>query len=285
MTEFAHITPTAYLDLFASGRPFHLTLAHLVEQDEDYVAWYAARDLSRGFMPYVNIMDNSAFEMYKQGREMYPSDKLIEMGTKIGADYIVMSDYPGEHYQKTIDKAVEMAPELREVGFGTFFVPQSEPGDIEGLLKSFEWAAQANEVDYIGVSILAVPLAYKVEKDNKLQRFMSRWKFMHLLDEHGILNMIEANGKKVHFLGMVDGPNEVDLVRDYLGFINSWDSSAAVWAGLCGISFDNSPTGLIDGKNEIEVDFGHKETDIANLGIAMQNCRFIDMKLGVEDVY
>ncbi len=285
MTEFAHITPTAYLDLFASGRPFHLTLAHLVEQDEDYVAWYAARDLSRGFMPYVNIMDNSAFEMYKQGREMYPSDKLIEMGTKIGADYIVMSDYPGEHYQKTIDKAVEMAPELREAGFGTFFVPQSEPGDIEGLLKSFEWAAQANEVDYIGVSILAVPLAYKVEKDNKLQRFMSRWKFMQLLDEHGILNMIEANGKKVHFLGMVDGPNEVDLVRDYLGFINSWDSSAAVWAGLCGISFDNSPTGLIDGKNEIEVDFGHKETDIANLGIAMQNCRFIDMKLGVEDVY
>lgn len=285
MTEFAHITPTAYLDLFASGRPFHLTLAHLVEQDEDYAAWYAARDLSRGFMPYVNIMDNSAFEMYKQGREMYPSDKLIEMGTKIGADYIVMSDYPGEHYQKTIDKAVEMAPELREAGFGTFFVPQSEPGDIEGLLKSFEWAAQANEVDYIGVSILAVPLAYKVEKDNKLQRFMSRWKFMQLLDEHGILNMIEANGKKVHFLGMVDGPNEVDLVRDYLGFINSWDSSAAVWAGLCGISFDNSPTGLIDGKNEIEVDFGHKETDIANLGIAMQNCRFIDMKLGVEDVY
>ena len=285
MTEFAHITPTAYLDLFASGRPFHLTFAHLVEQDEDYVAWYAARDLSRGFMPYVNIMDNSAFEMYKQGREMYPSDKLIEMGTKIGADYIVMSDYPGEHYQKTIDKAVEMAPELREAGFGTFFVPQSEPGDIEGLLKSFEWAAQANEVDYIGVSILAVPLAYKVEKDNKLQRFMSRWKFMQLLDEHGILNMIEANGKKVHFLGMVDGPNEVDLVRDYLGFINSWDSSAAVWTGLCGISFDNSPTGLIDGKNEIEVDFGHKETDIANLGIAMQNCRFIDMKLGVEDVY
>jgi len=51
MTEFAHITPTAYLDLFASGRPFHLTLAHLVEQDEAYASWYASRDTSRSIMP------------------------------------------------------------------------------------------------------------------------------------------------------------------------------------------------------------------------------------------
>jgi len=57
MTDFAHITPTAYLDLFASGRPFHLTLAHLVEQDEAYASWYSSRDISRSIMPYINIMD------------------------------------------------------------------------------------------------------------------------------------------------------------------------------------------------------------------------------------
>ena len=71
MTDFAHITPTAYLDLFATGRPFHLTLAHLVEQDDEYSKWYSRRDLSRSLMPFLNIMDNSAFEMYKQGRPMY----------------------------------------------------------------------------------------------------------------------------------------------------------------------------------------------------------------------
>ena len=59
MTDFAHITPTAYLDLFASGRPFHLTLAHLVEQDDEYASWYSDRDTSRSLMPYVNVMDNS----------------------------------------------------------------------------------------------------------------------------------------------------------------------------------------------------------------------------------
>ncbi len=109
MTQFAHITPTEYLDLFASGRPFHLTLAHLVESDEIYASWYADRDFS--LIPYVNIMDNSAFEMYKQGRPMYPSGKLIEMGQKVNADYIVMSDYPGQPAQVTIDAAKKMAPE------------------------------------------------------------------------------------------------------------------------------------------------------------------------------
>ena len=285
MTEFAHITPTAYLDLFASGRPFHLTLAHLIEEDPVYTSWYDQRDRSRSLSPYVNIMDNSAFEMYKQGREMYPSEKLIEMGTKVGADYIVMSDYPGQPSQVTIEKAIEMAPELREAGFGTFFVPQSSEGDLEDLIDAFEWAATSEHVDYIGVSILAVPIAYGVEKDNKLQRFMSRWKFMQELESRGILDTIKNNGKMIHFLGMVDGPNECSLVENYLWAIDTWDSSAAVWAGMCGISFDNSPTGLIDGKNEIEVDFDHDSGDIASIALAMKNMKYIDDQLPSGEHY
>ena len=285
MTDFAHITPTAYLDIFASNRPFHLTLAHLVETDPVYTNWYAQRDLSRSLSPYINIMDNSAFEMYKQGREMYPSDKLIEMGTKICADYIVMSDYPGQPSQVTIDKAVEMAPELRKAGFGTFFVPQSNEGDLEDLLDAFEWAAESEHVDYIGVSILAVPIAYGVEKDNKLQRFLSRWKFMRELDTRGILQTIKDNHKKIHFLGMVDGPNECTLVQDYFWAIDSWDSSAAVWAGMCGIEFDNSPSGLINGKNEIEVDFDHDSGDIASIALALKNIKYIDDQLPSGEYY
>jgi len=283
MTDFCHIVPTAYLDMFASGRPFHLTLAHLVEQDEEYANWYSQRALSKSLSPFTNIMDNSAFEMYKQGREMYPSDKLIEMGTKISADYIVMSDYPGEPAGKTIHAAKKMAPELREAGFGTFFVPQGEEGNHQDLVDCFNWAASAPEVDYIGVSILAVPLAYGVEKDNKLQRFMSRWKFMHDLGRDGILDKINKNGKKMHFLGMVDGPNEIDLVREFLPWINTWDSSSAVWYGLHGQSYDRSPTGQINGKFEKEVDFSFPldETDPENkrnLGHCEMNMRWIDTK-------
>ena len=40
-------------------------------------------------------------------------DKLIEMGKKIDADYIVMSDYPDEDPSKTIAAAEELAPKFR----------------------------------------------------------------------------------------------------------------------------------------------------------------------------
>lgn len=275
MTEMCHISPTPHLDDFAKGRPSHLVLAHLIEEDDVYASWYEREKTKNPGT--VIIEDNSAFEMYKQGRPMYPSEKLIDMGTRVKADYIVMSDYPAEPGQKTIDKAIEMAPELRAAGFGTFFVPQSKIGDIDDLIEGFRWASQATEVDYIGVSILAVPNAYGVEKNNKLQRFLSRWAFMHRLEHEGILTAIKNNGKKIHFLGMVDGPNEVILVKDFLPYINTWDSSAAVWAGLNGILFDNSPSGLINGKFEKEVEFNLRTDDTNLIRLAHKNCRYIDM--------
>jgi hypothetical protein len=60
---------------------------------------------------------------------------------------------------------------------------------------------------------------------------------------------------------MVDGPNEIDLVKDYAYYINSWDTSAAVWAGMNGVRFDETPTGLINGKIESEVNFNIKTSD------------------------
>ena len=276
MTEFCHISPTKYLDLFAAGRTHHLVLAHLIEEDEEYANWYAnmPRDPDT-----IVIMDNSAFEMYKQGKPMYPSAKLIEMGKKVDADYIVMSDYPGEPAKKTIEAAQKLAPIFHQAGFGTFFVPQAEIGDEQAVIEAFRWASTAEEVDYIGVSILTAPNAYGVEKGNNLQRFLSRWKLMQRLEQEGILEDIREYGKMVHFLGMVDGPNEINLVARWLDYIDTWDSSAAVWAAMCGIEFDNSPTGLIAGKNEIEVDFDHDSATIDQVAAAMRNIRYIDEQL------
>jgi hypothetical protein len=162
-------------------------------------------------------------------------------------------------------------------GFGTFFVPQSEIGDLEGLIQSYIWAAQAPEVGYIGFSILGIPNAYGVEKDNKLQRFLSRWKFMQELEKRDFFRL--AAHKKLHLLGMVDGPNEIELLRPWLEHFDTWDSSAAIWAGLNGIKFDNSPSGLVNGKFETEVDFDYKVWD-NNTAIAMENMRTIDNLLG-----
>lgn len=262
MTEFCHIAPTSLLDEFAKGRRSHLLLAHLVETDQAYRDWYLKNRIKKDIYSFeprqVYILDNSAFEMYKQNKPMYDSAKLIAMGKEIDADYIVMSDYPGEPGQKTIDAALELAPKFLANGFGTFFVPQSKIGDLDDLLKSYQWAVGPvgkRFVDYIGVSILGVPNAYGVEKGNRLQRFMARYSFMRLLHKQGILDKAQENGQKIHFLGMVDGPKEIQLVEPFLKYIDTWDSSAAVWTGINGIKFDDSPTGLISGKYEKEVDF------------------------------
>ena len=275
MIDFCHIMPTAFLNTYANKYKTQLILAHLVEEDEHYRNFFAKYNRTK-------IMDNSAFEMFKTGQPMYPADKLIEMGHKVNADYIVMSDYPNEDPSKTIAAAEELAPKFKEAEFGTFFCPQSKIGDLEGLISAFAWAANSHLVDYIGFSILNIPNAYGVEKNNKLQRYLSRLKFVQELDKRGILEQIVNNKKKIHFLGMVDGPNEIELMG-YNGYdecIDTWDSSAAVWYGLNGIKFDSSPTGAVNGKFEKEVDFNEKQGDNTSV---RYNLAYIDKLCGGED--
>ena len=272
MASFCHIAPVPHLDLVA-GAPAHLTLAHLVETSEEYTNFYINEKKNGSTI----ILDNSAFEMYKQGRPMYDSVQLIAMAQRLGADYVVMSDYPGEKGNKTINAASVMAPNLKEKGFGTFFCPQSKIGDPEDLFASFNWAAQSDLVDYIGVSILAIPNAYGVEKGNKLQRFVSRFMFMQDLHDSGILDIAKTYGKKIHLLGMLDGPNEIRLMSQFADYIDTWDSSAAIWYGLhANKFFDDSPTGILEGKYEEEVDFHFRTTSKQAMLTATTNKETID---------
>ena len=273
--KFCHITPVDHLDL-VKGREAHLTLAHIVsgmegtpEQQKKYCAFYAQEKLSND--NYINIMDNSAFELYKCQMPMFNPEELLDLAKAVSATHIVLPDHPAHPSMVTIDDAKRYAPIFKEAGFGTFFVPQSDIGDLEDLITSFAWAASSPLIDYIGVSILAVPNAYRCEKGNSLQRFNARWKFMNELYDRNLLQLAAQNGKKIHFLGMVDGPNEIPLVRDF--HIDTWDSSAAVWAGLNSISFDDSPTGLINGKFEKHVDF---ESNFKDTSIAEANMKVID---------
>lgn len=274
--KFCHITPIDHLDL-VKGRNAHLTLAHIVsgmegspEQVQAYCDFYQ-QEKSLGGTDYINIMDNSAFELYKNQLPMFNPEELLGLAKRVHATHIVLPDHPAHPSMVTIDDARRYAPIFKEAGFGTFFVPQSDIGDLEDLITSFAWAASSPLVDYIGISILAVPNAYRCEKGNSLQRFNARWKFMNELYDRNLLQLAAQNGKKIHFLGMVDGPNEIPLVRDF--HIDTWDSSAAVWAGLNAISFDDSPTGLINGKFEKHVDF---ETKFEDTSIAEANMKVID---------
>lgn len=276
--KFCHIAPTPYIDSVAEYSGCFLTLAHLVEKDPEYCsahlrAYLTAHAQDRDI---VRIMDNSGFEFYKEYGTGYVFDpvKLIDLGAKIGAEYIVLPDYPAQHSSVTINGAIQHADAFKSHGFGTFFCPQSRIGDIGDYINCVRWASQSPLIDYIGISILGVPNAFGVEQ-NKLQRYVCRHRLMQLLFEQGILDTIWTNGKKIHFLGMVDGPNEIALMETFSSYINSWDSSAAVWAGINGILFDNSPTGLINGKLEIPVDF-NAPYEVHALQDALSNISYIN---------
>ena len=276
--DFCHISPTAYLAPFTKTNGSHLILAHLVETDEAYRDFYANLDDGK-----FKIMDNSAFEMYKQGRPMYPTDKLIEMGHACKADMIVMSDYPGQPSGVTIDAAKDTAFDIKREGFKTFYVPQSEVGNLDDYISGLEWGLNSSDVDRIGLSILGCPNAYGVEKDNKLQRYCSRLAIFQEMEKRGLL-YDDGAFNKFHCLGMVDGPKEITLLEKYHPFIASWDSSAAVWAGLNGIKFDNSPTGMINGKFEKEVDFAHNaDLPVDILDAVVYNIDYIDQLLKVSN--
>ena len=266
--KFCHIAPVAHLDL-VKDRSAHLTLAHLIDEGhQDYIDFYKNEKYE------LNIMDNSGFELYKAHLPMFDPEKLVGLAQQVNVTHIVLPDHPSHPSMVGIDDAKRYAPVFKEAGFGTFFVPQSDVLDLEDLITSFAWAASSPLIDYIGISILAVPNAYGCEQNNPLQRFMSRWKFMNELYDRNLLQLASQNGKKIHFLGMVDGPNEISLMRDF--HIDTWDSSAGVWTGLNGVQLDWSPTGLVDGKFEKHVDFECKVEDNSLIELAKTNIAKID---------
>lgn len=283
MINFAHIAPVKYLP-FVRHYPVHLLLAHLVEENEEYRNFYI--NLKHENPNVFYHLDNSAFEMFKRGQPMYKSNKLIEMGKLVKADSIVMSDYPKEPYYKTVTSAEMLIPKFKQEGFKTFFCPQSELGDLEGLMSSFEWAIYNEDIDYIGVSILACPIALGVnetkhvngikDESYRLQRYLSRFAIFQELDRRNLLGY-ETEMGRFHCLGMTDGPKEIDLLGPYHDHIFSWDSSSAIWHGIHGIEYDKSPTGLRNGKFEQEVDF-----DIA-LPTSLDKAASITYNMGLID--
>ena len=99
---------------------------------------------------------------------------------------------------------------------------------------------------------------------------------MYELDRIGWFEKTLKNFQKIHMLGMLDGPNEIMFMKQFRKYIDTWDSSAAVWLGLNNENFDNSPTGRMDGKFEKEVDFDWKTEDTESLTKAIENMAYID---------
>ena len=239
--KFGIITPTAYLEQFASQSKMHLVLAQHVDTDEVYSDFYASRK-------EFKIMDNGAHEL----GESYNPDKLIELGKKCKADVIVLPDYPFEPASKTVGASSALIDPVKDAGFKTMFVPQSEAGDLEDWIKGYVWAAETPSIDIIGMSILGIPNAIKHINISYARVVMSQ-----ILLERGVFNFEKYH----HYLGLNSGPNlEIPSLIN-MGVLDSCDSSGPVWAGICGHRYSsNTDSFQTISKVKKHVDFAYPLT-------------------------
>ncbi len=242
--SFCFIAPTDYLHYVTGATNTHLVLAHLVDKDPVYAEFYKNRSEQGDLV----ICDNGAYEL----GHSYDPNKLIELGRKCGAEVLVLPDYPFEQASKTIAAAVEYIPLFKQAGFKTFFVPQSQRGDLEDWIAGYTWAARHPDIDCIGYSILGIPNALPEIEPSYARVVMAQ-----------ILNTrkIYAYDKHSHYLGLNAGPGlEIpSLLR--MGVLDTVDSSGPVWAAILGHQYSDDYDSLQAGRKiKMPVQFDLKLT-------------------------
>lgn len=250
--QFCIITPTAYLEKYASQSSMHLVLAHLVDTDEAYAEFYAKRD-------EFKIMDNGAYEL----GESYAPDKLIALGQKCKADAIVLPDYPFQQAGKTIDESEKMIQPVKDAGFKTMYVPQSERGDFDDWMDGYTWGAYNRDIDIVGMSILALPNALP-----HIPASYARVVATQLMQSTG--RFFEE--KYHHYLGLNAGPALELPALLAMNALDSCDSSNPVWAGICGQSYSyDCDSFLRTRKISKHVDFNYPWTNDTHVHQYIQN--------------
>lgn len=242
--SFCFIAPTAYLSQYAVASTTHLVLAHLVDEDEAYAAFYAARSAAGDFI----MMDNSAYEL----KEPYAPEKLVTLAKKCGAHAVVLPDYPFAPCAKTIEAAINFIPVFKDAGLKTFFVPQSSVGDLEDWVNGYKWAAANPDIDIIGMSILGVPNALP-----KVEPAFARVVMTQLLLDRGVF----AHSKHHHYLGLNAGPAlEIpSLLR--MNVLDTIDSSNPIWMAILGHQYTNNTDSYLSvRKVNLPVDFHAKRS-------------------------
>lgn len=263
--KHAYIAPSQYLHLIPEDSDFHLLLAHLLE-DKTYVDFYKARQEQGDFI----IIDNGAFEFHKP----LSVDKYYKLVNNSGLhpDVVVAPDYPFEDWAKTVDSTSKFIEE-----YGNYFdinktnvmaVPQSVKGDYLGWIKAYSEFVLMEDVEFIGMSILGIPNAFCSLTGTDAISFNRVFASLYLRGNN-IINM----EKKHHYLGCEE-PREL-LMQKQIGIAYSNDSSTAFWHAINGILFDDTASGLVNGKTKIPVDFS-LEYDESHVPMIEENIRWIN---------
>lgn len=256
--SFCFITPTDinYLSVFATQSTTHLVLAHIVETNDAYASFYKRQAELGDFV----IMDNGAFEL----GESYNPNKLISLGQKCGAHALVLPDYPFREAHVTIEAGTRWAKAVREAGFYTFFAPQSKTGDLDDWVHGYEWAAENDDIDIIGMSILGIPNAIP-----HVPKAYARVVMTELLQRQNRF----AFHKYHHYLGLNAGPNVEIPALLKMNALDTVDSSNPVWCGINGLQYAPTQSDWMPMQKRYlrEVDFDQEWTKKDHIRSAIQH--------------
>lgn len=221
--KFCFISPQRYLKREWMSDT-HLVLAHLIADPKykPYVDFYRERSRAGDYI----ICDTGVFE-----GQMQDPNKLIELANEIGADSLVLPDYPGERASKTIEAAEKWIPKYMEAGLDPFFVPQGERGSLKQWLSAYEFAAQTKEIGIIGMSILGIPNALP-----NVPKEMAR-----VIMAEKLLSSETFSEKAHHWLGL-NSPMEMQALVS-MGVVNTMDSSGPIQYAIHGHKYDTTKEG------------------------------------------
>lgn len=241
--KHAFIAPINYLHLVPEECDFHLVLAHLLK-DKTYVDFYKKRKAKGDFI----ILDNSAFEFKRpvQGEEIL---KWIDE-SGLEPDVVVAPDYPFQKGIATVKSTEDFITRFQDrlpKGTKVMSVPQSEKGDVEDWISTYQ--ILSTMTPWIGMSILGLPNAFCFTTGTEDISYNRLYASLYL-----VRNKIHNLFVQHHYLGLGSNVRELALQQE-IGIAYSNDSSSAFWHAINGVSFDETATGLTNGKIKKEVDF------------------------------
>lgn len=252
--KLAFITPTVYLNRFASQGDIYLALAHLIDdQGKNAYARFHRREAEKGRRV---ILDNGLFE----GAQV-SSEALIQRARAVRASVVCAPDvlYDSKGTIKEFKSFVKLKHEAGLV-CDLMGIPQADnPAD---WWECFQFMDMHSECSLIGLSILSVPKSFRDSAGDTGKPITdSRVHLIRQLDSFQNLS-----GRRItpcHMLGLGESYRDVIEAQKLLpNTIVSNDSSSAFVHGMKGVLYRKG--GMIPGgKNHEKLDFlmGPKLTD------------------------
>lgn len=250
MIKVSFISPTSLISEYGSQGDFHLALAHLLpglnEEPNDY-----ERALVESGLPIY--LDNGLFE----NKVSVPIRDLIHKALRLKAKYVFAPDvlYDRKATEANIDEAWETLEELKED------YPESEHTELAAVVQAsnpddfrasyMTFAADAR-IQLIGLSILSVPYSYKdlIGTDDITKTRIECLKQLIELPRH----------KKSHLLGLGSSYADVAFANNHCSWVDSHDSSSAIWNAIQGKKIDPHTLEVEGGKTKVHVDFNFNES-------------------------